>query len=360
MKAIIPTGGRGTRMQPLTFSANKHFIPIANKPIIFYPIETVAKAGIKDIGITYNPGSLEMVKSFLGDGSRWGVNFTFILQEKPAGLANIFQVCEQYLAGDSFLLHLGDNMFIDGIEDLVDYFIKEKPNALVTMVKHKDNKRLGVPFFDADGKFMKYVEKPENPPNDFGIPGLYFFDHNVFDCFKGAEAIKPSDRGELEIGAPYNWLMEHGFRVDALEYKGVWLDPGKFDDWLEANQVILESKLEPKTESEIGSDTQMEDNIVVGKNCQITDSQIKGPVSIGDNVIIDHSYIGPYTSISDNCKIENGHVENSVLMTGVIIKDVRNQPITTSLIGTDSEIIGKDGSAPQLKLFIGEKSKVEV
>ena len=154
MKAIIPTGGRGTRMRPLTFSTNKHFIPLANKPLIFYPIETVANAGIKEIALTYNPEGLEETKSILGDGSRWGLKFEFVLQEEPKGLANIFQVCEEYLAGSSFVMHLGDNIFVDGISDLVNHFEKNKPDGLVAMVHHKENTRLGVPYFDKDGHLI--------------------------------------------------------------------------------------------------------------------------------------------------------------------------------------------------------------
>lgn len=360
MKAIIPTGGRGTRMRPLTFSTNKHFIPVANKPLVFYPIETVAQAGIKEIAITYNVGGLDEAKEVLGDGSRWGVKFTYVLQENPKGLANIFQVCEGYLKGEPFLLHLGDNIFVDGINELVDYFLKEKPNALVTMVSHKDNRRLGVPFFDDKGKFSRYVEKPENPPNNFGIPGLYFFDKNVFDCFKGKDAIKPSERGELEIGFPYNWLIEHNFKVDALEYKGKWMDPGKFDDWLEANKYLLEHSLEPALESKVDSTSQIEGNVSVGKNTTIVRSKIKGPSIIGDNVVINDSEIGSFTSISENCEISNSKLANSVLMSGVKILDVKMHPIDASLIGTDSEVIGSDGQGAKTALFVGEKCKIQI
>ncbi|KKT72528.1 MAG: Glucose-1-phosphate thymidyltransferase [Microgenomates group bacterium GW2011_GWA2_44_7] len=148
MKAVIPTGGRGTRMQPITFSANKHFIPVANKPLIFYPIETIAQIGVKEVGITYNPGMLEYVKSFLGDGAKWGLTFTFVLQERPIGLANIVQVCKDFLDGEPFIFHLGDNIFADGIVEAAEYFRTKKPNGLVTMIHHKQNKRMGVPYFD--------------------------------------------------------------------------------------------------------------------------------------------------------------------------------------------------------------------
>lgn len=360
MKAIIPTGGRGTRMRPLTFSTNKHFIPIANKPLIFYPVETIADAGIKDVAITYNPGGLDEAKNILGDGSRWGLNFTYILQVEPKGLANIFQVCEEYLEGAPFLMHNGDNIFINGITEIVDYFLKNKPNALVTMVRHKDNRRLGVPFFDEKGKFIRYIEKPENPPNDYGIPGLYFFDHNVFKCFNGKDAITPSDRGELEISAPYNWLLDHGFKVDALEYKGVWMDPGKIDDWLDANKYLLEHKLEDLRETDLDLTNKVSGKLNIGKDCTIINSEIEGPVVIGDEVIIKDSKIGPFTSISSNCEVSASYVSNSVLMSGVKIYDVKSHPIEESLIGTDTEVLGDNGRSAKTSLFVGEKCRIQI
>ncbi len=358
MKAIIPTGGRGTRMRPLTFSSNKHFIPVANKPLIFYPVETVAAAGIKEILITYNPESLDEAKSYLGDGSRWGVKLTYVLQESPKGLANIFQVCEEALKGESFVMHLGDNIFTSGIKQLVDHFESEKPDALVPMVHHKENTRLGVPYFDDAGRLVKYVEKPKDPPHDFAIPGLYFFSSKVFDCFKGADAIKPSERGELEISAPFQWMIDHNLRVDVLEYNGVWLDPGKFDDWISANQYLLDHNLEEKTESE-AIDTQIENRVSIGKDCNIKASHIRGPVVIGDNVTITGSYIGPYSAIADGCVITDSHVENSVLMKNVKVKSV-NRSIDTSLIGTDTEITGSDGPTNSATLFVGEKCQIHI
>lgn len=359
MKAIIPTGGRGTRMQPLTFSTNKHFIPIANKPLIFYPIETIAKTGIKDVAITYNPGWLETVQKFLGNGSRWGLKFTYVLQEKPLGLANIFQVCEEYIGGDSFLLHLGDNIFTEGINELFEYFKKTKPNGLVAMVHHPENTRLGVPYFDKKGRLVKYVEKPKNPPHDYAIPGIYFFDSNVFKCFRSKDKIEASARGEYEISSPYQWLIDNGYRVDVLEYKGKWLDPGKFNDWLEANQYLLDINSNGEVKSKVGKDSSVQGRVGIGRRCRIINSTIRGPVIIGDGVSIKDSFIGPYTSVSDDCLIEASKVENSVLMNGVKIMNVK-PPIDNSLIGSFAEISDVNGHSDCLELFVGEKSQVRL
>ena len=357
MKAIVPTGGRGTRMQPITFSNNKHFIPVANKPLIFYPIETIVAAGIKEIAITYNPGWLEIVKSYLGDGSRWGVKFSYILQEKPLGLANIFQVCEDWLAGEPFLLHLGDNIFADGIEKEVKHFLKEKPDAMVTMVEHPENSRMGVPYFDKKGRLVKYVEKPKNPPHKFAIPGLYFFTKEVFKCFQGKDRIQPSARGELEISAPFQWLIDHHYRVDVIEYKGKWLDPGKFDDWLAANRYLLDRNLTEREYPQLTKDNVViEGRVEIGKNCRIKNSHIRGPVSIGDDVVLEDAYIGPYTSIDDRCSVKNASIENSVLMTDVEIQDVK-KPIDASLIGRGTFIQGNHHSN-RASFFLGEKTRL--
>lgn len=359
MKAVIPTGGRGTRLRPLTFSTNKHFIPVGNKPLIYYPIEAVADAGIKDIAITYNPGWLNSVRNFLGTGRKWGVKFTYILQEKPLGLANIFQVCEEYMAGDKFLMHLGDNIFTNGIKEHVEHFDKEKPHGHVAMVKHPENTRLGVPYFNKKGQLKKYVEKPKKPPHNYAIPGLYFFDGEIYKCFKGRDKIRPSERGEYEIAAPFQWLIDKGYKVTVKEYQGEWLDPGKFDDWISANQYILDNHLKSDIKSRITKDNFIEGRVSVGKSCKIKNSGIRGPVSIGEGVEVHDSYIGPFTSISDGCEIRSSHVENSVLMKDVKILNVK-QPINESLIGEGTEVVDEDGPTDWLKLYVGEKSKVKV
>ncbi len=359
MKAIIPTGGRGTRMQPLTFSTNKHFIPIANKPLIFYPLEAIAETGIKDVLITYNPGWLDLVKSVLGNGSKWGLKFKYVLQDKPEGLAHIVRACEKALAGEDFLFHLGDNIFTEGIVDLYKYFVKKKPNGLVAMVEHSENWRLGVPYFDTKQNLKKIVEKPKNPPHKFAMPGIYFSDSNFFKAFKGKDKVKPSARGEYEIPDPFSWMIRNGLTVLVKEYKGKWLDPGKFGDWIESNRYLLDTKLETDVKSRVSKNSKLEGRVKIGKNCKVKNSEIRGPVSVADSVVIKNSYIGPYTSISGKCWIENSHVENSVLMEGVKIINIK-QPINESLIGTEAEIIDENGPTDWVKLFVGEKSRVKI
>lgn len=360
MKAIIPTGGMGTRMRPLTFTANKHLIPVANKPLILYPIETVANTGIKDIALTYNPGQLDLMKNFLGDGTQWGVNFTYVLQENPrGGLSNIFQVCEQFVAGDSFCMHLGDNIFTKGVNNLYDHFQKKHPKGLVGIVHHKDNTRLGVPYFDEQGRLVKYVEKPENPPHDFAVPGIYFFDNIIYKCFQGPDKIVPSPRGELEIASAFQWLIDHKYQVDTLEVDGAWLDPGKIDDWLEANLFLLDQNTKLDIQTKLDDTVKINGRVTIGKNCKITNSKIKGPVCIGDNVMITNSYVGPFTSIYHNCIIIDSNLTDSVLMDGVVIDKVRKN-IEHSLIGPNANVSQNPGSEHSCELLMGELSKISI
>ena len=359
MKAIIPTGGRGTRMQPLTFSTNKHFIPIANKPLIFYPIEAVAETGIRDCLITYNPGWLDAIKNILGSGSKWNLKFKYVLQEQPKGLADIVRSCENELGGDAFLFHLGDNIFTGGILDLFKHFIKEKPNGLVAMVKHPENQRLGVPYFDKKGNLQRIVEKPKNPPHKYAMPGVYFADSNFFKAFRGKDAVKPSTRGEWEIPDPFTWMIRNGYKVLVKEYMGKWLDPGKFNDWIESNQYLLDIKSNAEIRSKIDKRSLIQGRVSIGNKCKIVNSQIRGPVIIGNGVVISDSYIGPYTSISDKCVIESSCVENSVLMEKVKIIKVK-QPLDNSLIGSGTEVADINGHSNCLELFVGEKSQVRL
>ncbi len=355
LKGLIPTGGRGTRLRPFTFSTNKHLIPIANKPLVFYPIEALAKAGIKDIGIVTNDTRPEIEK-VLGTGKQWGVNFTYIDQPYPGGLAHVIQVSEKFLKGSRFVFHLGDNLFTEGIGEPLARFVKTKANALAPYLHHKDNRRLGVPYFNTKGKLMKYVEKPANPPHDLAVPGLYFFDHNVFKCFSGRDKITPSKRGELEIGSVYQWLMEHGYYVETYEIDGWWRDPGQLCDITEANRLVMEQKAEFIIQSPLIKKSKLIGKVGVGKGSKIYNSVIEGPVLIGDNVEIAKSYIGPYTSIYHNCKIKEAKIENSVIMEGTIIEKVKRR-IDQSFIGKEVTITGKNRNH---RLIISDLSEVHL
>jgi glucose-1-phosphate thymidylyltransferase len=359
MKAIITAGGRGTRMQPLTFSSNKQLIPLANKPLINYALEAVAETGIREVGVNHGPGQLEELKQALGTGQKWGLKITYFFQEEPLGLANIIQVAQPFVGKSKFLMHLGDNIFYGGIKTLVDYFFKEKFNALAPVIHHPENARMGVPYFDKKGRLTKYVEKPKRPPHDLAVPGLYLFDHHVFGCFKGKDKIKPSKRGEFEIGSCYEWLVRHGYKVGTKEFTGVWQDPGKFDDWLETNRFLLDKEISNGSASRLGKSVKVEGRVKIGKNCKIKESFLRGPSIIGDRVVIEDSFIGPYSSIADNCQIRDARLENVILMKGVQLINP-GKSLDSCLIGEESIIKENRKTSNGIEFFIGNKCVIKL
>lgn len=359
LKAIIAAGGRGTRLRPLTFTSNKHLLPIANKPLLFYPLENIINCGIKDIGVVVNE-TRPAIESLLGDGHKWGVNITYINQPEPKGLANVVLVSQPFLGKSPFVYHLGDNIFSNGgIKHPVDHFVSSNADAVLTIVEHPENFRLGVPFFDAEGKLTKIVEKPQNPPNKFGVPGLYMFNHHVFEAFSGKDQVQPSARGEYEIVDLYNYMLSHGYKVEVAEFKGEWRDPGKFDDSLEANRLILSTKIKTSIKGEVDQDSKISGNAVVGKGTKIINSQIIGPVIIGSNCSIQNSTIGPFASIGDGCQVRDSQIENSILMDEIHVLDV-NHKIEASMIGAHTEIISVKAHPQTFSLTVADYCKVEV
>jgi glucose-1-phosphate thymidylyltransferase len=355
MKALIAAGGSGTRLRPLTFSSNKHLLPIANKPLLLYPFEAIVALGITEIGVIVND-TRNAVAGLLGDGSDWGVRVTYIAQEEPLGLAHVVKIARNFLGDEPFVYHLGDNIFTQGIERPFRHFVETQPDALLTLVTHEENFRLGVPYFDEQGKLVKVVEKPENPPNQYGIPGLYFFNHHVFEAFEGDEAIKPSERGEYEITELYTYLIDHGYRVETEEVEGRWMDPGKFDDMLEANSYMLDLMKKTLDEGEVDRHSQVLGNVSLGKGTRITNSRIIGPVSIGEHCQIQDCIIGPHVSIQANTKLENVTVEDSIIMADSTLVDLE-APLITSMIGKNSEVFGKTGA---VSLFVGDHCRVKL
>jgi glucose-1-phosphate thymidylyltransferase len=358
MKAIIAAGGKGTRMYPLTFTTSKQLLPIANKPLILYPLENIISVGITDIALIVN-NSRHVYEEFLGDGSRFGVHITYIDQPEPLGLAHVVKISEKFIDGDSFVYHLGDNIFTAGIEKPFKQFVKSKADAVLTVIEHDENYRLGVPFFDDKGKLIKIVEKPENPPNKYGVPGLYMFTSKVFDAFKGADAIQPSARGELEIVDLYNYMLAKGYKVEIAELEGEWRDPGKFDDSLETNKLILQRKKDFQIKGNVDKDSKLSDGVDIGKGSEVINSQIVGPVVIGNNVEIRNSYIGPYTAIGDDCEIVNSKIEYSILLNDIHITDVKGK-IEASMIGKHTEIRKTSQRTPTYSFMVADHCRVDL
>jgi glucose-1-phosphate thymidylyltransferase len=355
MKALIASGGRGTRLRPLTHTQNKHLIPIANKPMLHYAIETVAEAGINEIGIVHNADSDEVPKA-IGDGSRWGVKITYIPQEAPLGLAHVVLIAEDFIGKDKFVFYLGDNMFVGGIKKFVEEFEKNHYNSFLTLAKVKDPQRFGVPEI-VDGKIVRIEEKPKTPKSNFAVAGIYFYDSSIFEAVKN---IKPSWRGELEISDAHTYLIEKGYKVGYAEITGWWKDTGKPEDLLEANRLVLDS-LEPRVEEnvEVDQSTKIEGKVILERGARVKNSIIRGPAIIGKNCIIEGSYIGPYTSIDEGSFVLNSEIEYSIVMKNCKILNVGIR-IESSLLGNDVEIVEAVGKPRVHKFMVGDQSRIEI
>jgi glucose-1-phosphate thymidylyltransferase len=349
MKGLILSGGHGTRLRPITHSQQKQLIPVANKPILFYPIEDVIEAGAEEISIILGPNKDQVIDTV--NSVDWGVDIEFIYQGEPKGLAHAILVAEEFLGGEEFVMYLGDNIIKGGITQHAEKFRKLDPDSLVLLTEVNDPQRFGVAEFDKYGGLKRLVEKPKVPPSNFALAGIYFFKPIIIEACK---SIKPSGRDELEITDAIQWLIDKGYKVEASNIEGWWKDTGKAEDILEANRLILDG-LEPKNEG-ILKHSGVYNRAVIGPGSIIETSTIKGPCIIGKNCKISRTYIGPYTSINDGCIIEGTEIEDSVVMSGSFIHNAGR--ILESLIGKNVRIT-ENGDRPQGNRFIvGDNSRI--
>ncbi len=353
MKALIASGGRGTRLRPLTHTQNKHLIPIANKPILYYSIEAAADAGIKEIGIVHNADSRE-VPDYVGDGSKWGVRITYIPQDVPGGLAQVVMLAEKFIGGDSFIFYLGDNMVVGGIKRFVEEFRKSNANCFLTLSKVKDPERFGVPEIK-DGKIVSVEEKPKQPKSSYAVAGIYLYDSHIFEAVK---SLKPSARGELEISDAHQYLIDKGYTVGFTEITGWWKDTGKPSDLLEANRLILDA-ITTCSGGDIDKTSDVAGRVIIEPGARIVGSKVRGPVIIGKNCVIENSYVGPYTSIGDRTEVRNSEVEYSIVLRDCKILNVGLR-LEGSILGNDVEIVEATGKPRVHRFMIGDQSRVEV
>ncbi|MEM2779669.1 MAG: glucose-1-phosphate thymidylyltransferase [Candidatus Bathyarchaeia archaeon] len=352
MKALVLSGGKGTRLRPLTFTIAKQLIPVANKPILGYVLDQIAEAGIKEVGIVIAPDTGNYVKDYVKDGSSWGFNITYILQE-PLGLAHAVKTASPFLGQNNFVMYLGDNLLGDGIKNFTDMFEKEKFDALIFLKEVDDPTKFGVAMLDDKGNIMKLVEKPKEPISKLAIVGTYLFSNKIHEAI---ERIKPSWRGELEITDAIQEMINLGFNVRAEILKTWWLDTGKKDDILVANAKILDEYIEREIKGEIVNST-VEGRVKLEKGAKVVDSTIRGPVVVGENCRIENSFIGPYTSIGNDTKIINSSIEYCVIMENAIINGIHR--LEESLIGRNAKVI-KNNRRNTVRLYLGDYSEVEV
>jgi len=357
MKGLITAGGRGTRLRPITFTNNKHTIPIANKPMIFYPLESMVKIGIKEIGVIVNETKPE-IKAILGTGRKWGVKIEYIFQEKPLGLAHCIKISRDFLGKEKFLFYLGDNVFTGDLVNIAEKFKKSNSNCHLLLVEVDDPSRFGQALIRR-GKVVKTVEKPAKSISKWAISGIYFLDHHCFEAFKGKDAIKPSSRGELEIPDIFQYLIDHQCVVTAENVTGWWKDTGKMEDLLEANRLVLDNFKEKSVNGKVDGRSSLTSGVRTEKGSRIINSIIRGPVIIGQNVVIRNSYVGPYTSIYHRCLIEDSQIENSILLEGAKVIGVKER-IDSSLIGKEAEVKTNEKVPRGLRFLVGDHSRVSL
>lgn len=353
MKALIASGGRGTRLRPITHTQNKHLIPIANKPILHYAIEAATGAGITEIAIVHNADSDEVPKA-IGDGSRWGARITYIPQLTPGGLSQVVALSESFMAGDKFIFYLGDNMVVGGVRRFIDEFEKSGCNCFLTLAKVKDPERFGVPEIK-NGRIVSVEEKPKNPKSSYAVSGIYLYDSCIFEAVK---AIKPSARGELEISDAHQYIIDKGYKVGYAEITGWWKDTGKPNDLLEANRLILDN-IAPAIRGEVDSHSVVAGKVIVEKGAKIINSIIRGPAIIGENCVIEDAYVGPFTAVGNNTVIRKSEVEYSIILRDCKILSVGIR-LEGSILGNDVEVVEGSGKPRVHRFMIGDQSRVEV
>ena len=352
LKGLVLSGGKGTRLRPLTFTTAKQLIPVANRPILGYVLDHVAEAGIKDVGVIIAPDTGEDVKRYVGDGSEWGIRVTYIVQE-PLGLAHAVKTARSFLGDDDFLMYLGDNLLGKGVTSLVDRFLSESLDALILLKEVEDPSRFGVAVLDDEGNVVKLVEKPKVPPSNYALVGVYLFSSKVHVA---VDRIKPSWRGELEITDAIQEMVNLGYRVKAEIYDSWWLDTGKKDDVLSANAKILDEFIQRDLKGKIVNST-VEGRVRVEEGAQVIDSVVRGPCVIGRNCLVKESFIGPYTSVCDRAQVINSSIEYCVVLENALIKDVER--LEESLIGRNAKVI-KNNKRKVLRLHVGDYSEVEI
>jgi glucose-1-phosphate thymidylyltransferase len=355
MKGLILSGGKGTRMRPLTYTSAKQLIPVANKPVLVYGIEAIVAAGIPDIAIIVSPETGDEIRECIGDGSKYRANVSYIEQDAPRGLAHAVLTAEQFLRDSSFVMYLGDNLLQHGITPLVEEYRSLECNSEILLTKVPNPSQFGVAELSSDGRVIKLTEKPAQPKSDLALVGVYMFDENIFDA---AKAIKPSKRGELEITDAIQWLLDHKFTVHPHIVKGWWKDTGKIEDMLEANRTVLDT-FDRVVRGDIQGTSSIEGKVVIEEGAQIIDSVVRGPAIIGSGARVEHAYVGPYTSIGNRCALEHCEIENSIVLENSTIAHV-NGRIEASLIGKNVKIARTHRKPAAYRFMLGDNSEVGI
>jgi len=353
VKALVLSGGSGSRLRPITHTSAKQLLPVANKPVLFYGLESIRDAGISDVGIVV--GDTEpAIRAAVGDGSGFGLDVTYIRQDAPRGLAHAVLVAGDFLGGDDFVMYLGDNFIVGGISSLVDEFRSGRPDAQIMLTHVPDPRQFGVAELDGAGEVVGLVEKPQQPKSDLALVGVYIFTAAVHEAVR---QLVPSWRGELEITEAIQWLIDHGRKVRSTTITGYWKDTGNVADMLEVNRMVLEG-LEPSVRGEVDAASELIGRVLIEPGAQITESRIVGPVIVGAGTRVSRSYVGPFTSVAPDCAIADSEIEYSIVLRGASIQGVRR--IEASLIGHEVEVTPSPRVPKAHRLILGDHSKVQI
>ncbi len=368
MKGLILAGGAGTRLRPITHTSSKQLVPIANKPILFYVIEQIAAAGIKEIAVIVSSGeSGDEIRTAVGDGSAFGVEVTYIEQDEPRGLAHCVLIASGFLRDDDFAMYLGDNMLQQDLKVIVDRFEAKRtrqlelsdeslpPPAAQILLAHVDDPRqFGVVALDSNGRVVRLVEKPADPPSDLALAGVYLFDKSVHEAVR---AIEPSPRGELEITDAIQWLLDQGYGIEHEILDGWWIDTGKKDPLLHCNRLVLDT-ISARVDGLLDEESRVDGRVIIEAGAQLTRSVVRGPAIIGAETSLVDTYVGPYTSIGAGCELRDAEIEHSVVLERSRIVGVHR--IQDSLLGREVEVMRNDVLPTATRLMLGDHSRVDL
>lgn len=358
MKSLILAGGKGTRLRPLTYAMAKQLVPVANQPILFYGLDQLYQAGVREFGIIISPETGESIQQAVALWQPKDAQITYIPQDKPAGLAHAVKTARPFLGNAPFIMYLGDNLINIDLAGLLERFERRQSDALILLKPVENPSAFGVAELKEDGFTVKrLVEKPKNPKSNLALIGVYFFTAKIFEA---VDKIQPSWRGELEITDAIQKLLDEGSPVDSHIHDGWWLDTGKKDDLLAANCTVLGDYIRRcMILGHVCPNSEIQGMVEVDAEAEIIKSKIIGPVRIGRGVRIENSVIGPNTSIGPGCIVLNSHIENSVLLDSCQVKNIAHW-IRNSLVGNFSVIQGKTSPDESIQLLVANHSELTI
>jgi glucose-1-phosphate thymidylyltransferase len=354
MKGLVLSGGKGTRLRPLTYTGAKQLVPVANKPVLFYALEDLVEAGVTDIGIVISPETGDQVKQETGDGSRFGARFTYIPQAQPLGIAHGIKIAQDFIGDEPFTLFLGDNFIRGGIVPQVNAFRQQAMDAQIILYEMQDPSSMGVAVLNGDGRVERVVEKPKQFISPFAVIGIYMFGPAVFDAVLN---IKPSARGELEITDTIQYLVDKGLNVRAHKLSDAWVDTGRIGDMLEANRLVLDV-MERNIQGTVENST-LEGRVILEEGARVINSKIRGPAIIGKRTVVENAFVGPYTAINHDCIVRQCEIEHSIVLENSRLEDLQTR-IADSLIGRNVQIHRAEGPTKTIHLMLGDFSQVGI